>query len=55
MTPFDILGALLDRLHARSPVLGFLVAILIAVVCTALAAWLNQDGAHAAIMYRSTA
>jgi hypothetical protein len=44
-TPFDLLGDVLDRLHRRSPVLGFLVAILIAVACTALAAYLNQDGA----------
>ncbi|MBB3257673.1 hypothetical protein F4827_002538 [Paraburkholderia bannensis] len=44
-TPFDFLGDMLDRLHKRSPVLGFLVAILIAVACTALAAYLNQVGA----------
>lgn len=54
MTPFDFLGALLDRIYARSKVLGFLVAVLIAIVCTALAAWLNQDRAHQSITYRST-
>lgn len=45
MTPFDYLGALLDRIYARSKILGFLVAILIVVACMALAACLNQDGA----------
>lgn len=47
-TPFDYLGDVLDRLHKRSPALAFLVAILIAVACTALAAWLNQDGSFVA-------
>lgn len=45
MNPFELLGTFLDRLHKRSPALAFLVAVLIAVVCTAMAAYLNQDGA----------
>lgn len=48
MNPFELLGTFLDRLHKRSPVLAFLVAVLIAVACTALAAWLNQDGTFVA-------
>lgn len=48
-TPFDYLASLLDRLHKRSPALAFLVAILIAVACTALATYLNQDGSSIVI------
>lgn len=44
MTPFDYLGALLDRLHRRSPVAAYLVALAIAAVCTLAIAYPNQDG-----------
>lgn len=49
MNPFDLLGKWLDRLHARSPILAFLGAILIAVACTLLAAYLNEDGSSVAL------
>ncbi|WP_412021505.1 hypothetical protein [Burkholderia cepacia] len=44
MTPFDFLGALLDRIHARSPVAAYLLALLIAAACAIALALLNQDG-----------
>ncbi|WP_293033979.1 hypothetical protein [Paraburkholderia sp.] len=44
MTPFDYLGALLDRIHARSPIAAYLVALLIAAVCAIALALLNADG-----------
>lgn len=44
MTPFDYLGAWLERLRKRSPVVAYLVAIAIAAACTIAAASLNQDG-----------
>lgn len=47
MTPFDLLGALLDRIHNRSPLAGYLVATLIAVACMYAVALLNADGASA--------
>ncbi|CAN0620432.1 conserved protein of unknown function [Burkholderia multivorans] len=49
MTPFDLLGALLDRCYARSKVLGFMVATLIVIISALLAACLNQDGASASV------
>lgn len=48
MNPFELLGIFLDRLHKRSQALAFLVAVLIAVACTAMAAWLNQDSSFVA-------
>jgi hypothetical protein len=42
-TPFDYLGAFLDRLHKRSPLAAYVVAVLIAAVCTVGLAALNQD------------
>lgn len=47
-TPFDYLADALDRLHKRSAALAFLVAVLIAVACTAMAAYLNQDSSFVA-------
>ncbi|MEX3555818.1 MAG: hypothetical protein VB131_04190 [Burkholderia gladioli] len=44
MTPFDLLGALLERIHARSPVAAYVVAVAIAAACALTAAYLNQDG-----------
>ncbi|WP_179095720.1 hypothetical protein [Burkholderia pseudomallei] len=44
MTPFDYLGAWLERLRKRSPVVAYIVAIAIAAACTIAAASLNQDG-----------
>ncbi|WP_186194489.1 hypothetical protein [Burkholderia gladioli] len=46
-TPFDWLGDLLERLHKRSPVAGYLVAVLIAAGATYVIARLNQDGMSA--------
>lgn len=46
-TPFDLLDALLDRLHHRSPVLAHFVAIAIVAACTLAIAYLNQDGSSA--------
>lgn len=43
-TPFDYLGALLDRIHARSPIVAYFVALAIAAVCILAVAYLNQDG-----------
>ena len=50
MTPIFLIGALIDRfarflerLHARSPFAAFLIAMLIAAVCTIVLALLNQD------------
>ncbi|CAJ6110242.1 putative phage membrane protein [Burkholderia pseudomallei] len=47
MTPFDYLGAWLERLRKRSPVVAYIVAIAIAAACTIAAASLNQDGTSA--------
>lgn len=47
MTPFDFLGALLDRIHARSPVAGYIIASLIAAACMYAVAILNADGTSA--------
>ena len=44
MTPFDYLSALLERIHARSPVAAYLLALLIAAACAIALAFLNQDG-----------
>lgn len=51
MTLVLFIGALIDRferflerLHARSPFAAFLVAMLIAALCTIALALLNQDG-----------
>ncbi|WP_166676701.1 hypothetical protein [Paraburkholderia caballeronis] len=43
-TPFDYLVALLERLHARSPVAAYFVALAIAAVCMLALAYLNADG-----------
>nr|WP_175770365.1 hypothetical protein [Burkholderia anthina] len=40
----DCLVQLLDRLHARNPVVAYIVAVLIAAACTIALALLNQDG-----------
>ncbi|HDR9029923.1 TPA: hypothetical protein QDB14_004145 [Burkholderia vietnamiensis] len=48
MTPFDYLGAALDRIHARSPLAAYLVALLIAAACAIALALLNQDGTSVA-------
>jgi hypothetical protein len=42
-TPFDLLGAFLDRLHKRSPLAAYVVAVAIAAACTVGLAALNQD------------
>ncbi|MBR8380661.1 hypothetical protein KDW20_33315 [Burkholderia cenocepacia] len=47
MTPFDFLGALLERIHARSPVVSYIVASLIAAACMYVVAVLNADGTSA--------
>ncbi|MFA8336359.1 hypothetical protein [Burkholderia cenocepacia] len=44
MTPFDLLGALLDRVFEWNPIAGYLVALTIAAVCTFALARLNADG-----------
>ncbi|MEK6418458.1 MAG: hypothetical protein V4801_02560 [Burkholderia gladioli] len=44
-TPFDLLAALLDRLHKRSPIAAYLVALAIAAGAMMAIAMLNQDGA----------
>ncbi|MDN7488515.1 hypothetical protein PPH94_008410 [Burkholderia cepacia] len=44
MTPFDLLGALLDRVFEWNPIAGYLVALAIAAVCTFVLARLNADG-----------
>jgi len=44
MNPFDALDALLERIHKRSPVLAFLVAIAISAACMFAIAYLNADG-----------
>lgn len=46
-TPFDLLDALLGRLHARSPFLAFIVALAIVAMCMLALAYLNADGAAA--------
>lgn len=51
MTPFDYLGALLERIHEWSPIAGYLAALAIAAGCTLLLAHLNTDGS---IVTRST-
>ncbi|WP_186126409.1 hypothetical protein [Burkholderia gladioli] len=43
-TPFDWLGDLLERLHKRSPIAGYLVAVAIAAGAVMALAYLNQDG-----------
>lgn len=43
-TPFDYLGDLLERLHKRSPIAAYFVAVLIAAGATYVIALLNQDG-----------
>ncbi|KVT65654.1 hypothetical protein WK55_31365 [Burkholderia ubonensis] len=54
MTPFDYLGALLDRIHEWNPIAGYLAALAIAAVCTLVLARLNADSsAVAPIVARS--
>ncbi|VWB97639.1 hypothetical protein [Burkholderia lata] len=48
MTPFDFLGALLDRLFKWHPIAGYLAAVAIAALCMLLLASLNADGTSAA-------
>lgn len=43
-TPFDYLGDLLERLHKRSPIAAYLVAVAIAAASVIAPAYLNQDG-----------
>ncbi|PVX84319.1 transposase domain-containing protein [Paraburkholderia unamae] len=43
-TPFDYLADVLERIHARSPIAAYLVALVIAVLCTIALANLNADG-----------
>ena len=47
MTPFDILAAWLERLHKRSRIAAYLVAVLVAAACTLALAYLNADGTSA--------
>lgn len=51
MTPFDYLGAWLESLRKRSPVVAYIVAIAIAAACTIAAASLNQDGTAVVTTY----
>lgn len=51
MTPFDLLGAWLERLRKRSPVVAYIVAVAIAAACTIAAASLNQDGTAVTTTY----
>ncbi|WP_175785514.1 hypothetical protein [Burkholderia ambifaria] len=55
MTPFDYLGAWLERIRERSPVAAYLVAMAIAALCTYTAACLNQDGPAVAPIYERKA
>ncbi len=48
MTPFDYLGALLDRIFKWNPIAGYLAALAIAALCTLILAKLNADGKSAA-------
>lgn len=48
MTPFDWLSAVLDRIHRRSPLAAFFVALLIAAACALTLAYLNADGSAVA-------
>ncbi|MBU9317245.1 hypothetical protein KTD09_20555 [Burkholderia multivorans] len=43
-TPFDYLGALLDRLFERNPICAMALMIVLAFVCMIAIAYLNQDG-----------
>lgn len=51
MTPFDYIGALLDRLFEWNPVAGYLAALAIAALCTLVLANLNADGTSAATFF----
>jgi hypothetical protein len=51
MTPFDYLGALLDRLFEWNPIVGYLAALAIAAACTLILARLNADGSSAASIF----
>ncbi|MCW3678788.1 hypothetical protein [Burkholderia cenocepacia] len=51
MTPFDYLGAWLESLRKRSPVVAYIAAIAIAAACTIAAASLNQDGTTVVTTY----
>ncbi len=44
MNPITYFCSALDRLHKRSPIAGYLVAVLIAAGATYVIARLNQDG-----------
>lgn len=47
MNPFELLGDMLERLHKRSPIAAYFVAVLIAAGCTLALAYLNADGSAA--------
>ena len=51
MTPFDYLGALLDRLFRWHPIAGYVAALAIAALCTLILASLNADGTSAATLF----
>ncbi|MGU2444399.1 hypothetical protein ACTXHA_28700 [Burkholderia cenocepacia] len=53
MTPFDYLGALLDRLFKWNPIAGYLAAVTIAALCMLILASLNADGTSAATLFLS--
>lgn len=55
MTPFDYLGALLDRLFEWNPIVGYLAALMIAGGCTYLLALLNADDQSTAAFFRGIA
>lgn len=48
MTVINHLCALLDRLYEWNPIVGYLVALTIAAVCTLVLARLNADGTSVA-------
>jgi hypothetical protein len=56
MTPFDYLGALLDRIRRYSPVLAYLIALAIVALCALALAYLNADSpstTHVPISYHT--
>lgn len=55
MTPFDLLGDWLERLHKRSPFVAYIIAVAIAAACTIAAASLNQDGTVVVTTYERKA
>ena len=49
----DCFSRFLDRLHERSPVVAYFVALLIAALCTIALALLNQDGTSVPTLVRT--